>query len=372
VSDSWDIVIVGGGPAGASAAALLARQGRRVALCEGKAFPREKVCGEFMGVRARPLLARLGTLEAFDAAAGPAITRVAAHAGRRTVRGEIPVTAEGHAARAISRAALDESLLAAARAAGAWVFQPCHVSAVMGSAAEGFVVRTDGGPLRARAVALAHGLARRGDMAPAAAAPAAGAYVCFKAHFTGCDLDPATIAIGGAQGVYAGLVASSGARCSLAFVVRRDRLARVGPAPDDQLGALAAENAGFRAMLRSATRAGAWLACGPLAPGIRQVYRDGRFFLGNAAGEVHALVGEGITLALGAGGLLADAVAAHGLTEAAGRAYERAWRRSFTARYRAAQLFVNLIMRPAPAACAATLLRACPAAMNACVRWAGK
>jgi 2-polyprenyl-6-methoxyphenol hydroxylase-like FAD-dependent oxidoreductase len=380
VNDSWDIVIVGAGPAGASAATLLARQGHRIALCEGKPFPREKVCGEFLGVRARPILARLGILDLFDAAAGPPITRVQAHAAHRTLSSPIPHAPDGAAARAISRGTLDASLLAAAHAAGAHILQPCHVTTISGNLQQGFLTATDRGPLHSRLVLLAHGLAQRGDMAPETVPRdrptpvphSPGPYLCFKAHFTRCDLDPHTIAIGGARGVYVGLVTSSAARCSLAFVVHRDRLARCGNGADAQLAALLDENAGFRRLLQNATRAGPWLASGPLAPGIRQVYRDGRFFLGNAAGEVHALVGEGITLALQAGGLLADAIARHGLSEAAGRAYERRWRRAFTSRYRAAQLFANLIMRPGPAACAAVLLRACPPALCACVRWAGK
>ncbi len=379
MSDTWDIVIVGGGPAGASAAILLARQGLRVALCEGKPFPREKVCGEFLGVHARPLFARLGILDTFDAHAGPPITRVEAHAGPRSIASPLPAGANGATARAISRGTLDAHLRTAARAAGAHILQPCHVTSVSGDFQQGFLSDTDRGPLHSRIVLLAHGLAQRGDMHPIAPSPRTpnrtsrtGRYLCFKAHFTRTALDPHTIAIGGGRGVYVGLVASSADRCSLAFVVHRDRLARCGNSADDQLSALLQENAGFRSLLQSAARVGPWLASGPLAPGIRQVYRDGRFFLGNAAGEVHALVGEGITLALQAGGLLADALASHGLTPAAGRAYEQRWRRAFTSRYRAAQLFANLIMRPGPAACAATLLRACPAAMSACVRWAGK
>ncbi len=44
----YDVVIVGGGPAGASTAIHLAAHGARVLLAEQKKFPRPKLCGEFI------------------------------------------------------------------------------------------------------------------------------------------------------------------------------------------------------------------------------------------------------------------------------------------------------------------------------------
>ncbi|MTA14994.1 MAG: FAD-dependent oxidoreductase, partial [Actinobacteria bacterium] len=41
-----DVVIVGAGPAGAAAAAYLARSGRTVLLADKVAFPRDKCCGD--------------------------------------------------------------------------------------------------------------------------------------------------------------------------------------------------------------------------------------------------------------------------------------------------------------------------------------
>ncbi len=368
-----DLLIIGAGPAGSAAAILLARQGLSVALCEQKSFPREKVCGEFLGPRARPLLASLGLLEAFDAAAGPAITRLHACSAHRTLSAPLPPDPHGQPARAISRATLDELLLARAAAAGAAIHQPCHVQSVTGSLATGFTATTDAGDLHAKTLLLAHGLAQRGDMqGPPLPQSRTRGYLCFKTHLTNCPLDPSTIAIAGAPGLYAGLVHSSHDRCSLAFVVSRPRLARLGNRPDDHLAALRTENPAFARLLQNAARSDPWLASGPLDPGIRGAYHDGRFFAGNAAGEVHALVGEGITLALNAAALLADAVARHGLTGAAGFAYARGWGRAFLPRYRAAQLFANVMMRPRAAACAAGLLSACPPALRFCVRWAGK
>ena len=55
-----DVVIVGAGPAGSTAAYHLAQAGLEVALLEKTAFPREKVCGDGLTPRAVRQLVRMG------------------------------------------------------------------------------------------------------------------------------------------------------------------------------------------------------------------------------------------------------------------------------------------------------------------------
>src|SRR4051794_30141701 len=59
-SDVWDVLVVGGGPAGAAAAAWLADRGHRVLVVEKKRFPREKTCGDGLTPRAVRQLHDLG------------------------------------------------------------------------------------------------------------------------------------------------------------------------------------------------------------------------------------------------------------------------------------------------------------------------
>ena len=53
---TWDVCIVGAGPAGSTCAYYLARAGLEVLLLERHRFPRDKICGEGISPRAWPLL----------------------------------------------------------------------------------------------------------------------------------------------------------------------------------------------------------------------------------------------------------------------------------------------------------------------------
>jgi geranylgeranyl reductase family protein len=123
-----DVLIVGGGPAGAALAARLARAGRRVVLCDAARFPRHKICGEFVPPAALAWLAGIGALPAVEAL-GPR-----RHAGMAVVSpGGIEVLGRyGGGARglALRRYDLDLALLDHAARCGAEIRQECRVAAL--------------------------------------------------------------------------------------------------------------------------------------------------------------------------------------------------------------------------------------------------
>ena len=61
-----DVLIVGAGPAGSVAAAVLARAGARVRLLDRATFPRDKLCGDTVNPGTLAVLRRLGLSKPID------------------------------------------------------------------------------------------------------------------------------------------------------------------------------------------------------------------------------------------------------------------------------------------------------------------
>ncbi|PJB30883.1 MAG: hypothetical protein CO109_12895, partial [Deltaproteobacteria bacterium CG_4_9_14_3_um_filter_65_9] len=76
----FDVIVVGGGPAGSASAIFLALKGYRVALLDRAKFPRDKVCGEFISPGADPILAELGVLDSMESACETRLQGVAVSA----------------------------------------------------------------------------------------------------------------------------------------------------------------------------------------------------------------------------------------------------------------------------------------------------
>src|SRR5687768_7865769 len=105
-----DVLIIGGGPAGSTAAIVLARRGWDVTLVEQHRFPRDKVCGECLSALGWEVLGRLGLRDRFRAEVVP-LSRSSIYPRRgRPLHLSLPRPMWG-----ISRIRLDGSLLDAAR-----------------------------------------------------------------------------------------------------------------------------------------------------------------------------------------------------------------------------------------------------------------
>ncbi|GGF39312.1 FAD-dependent oxidoreductase [Aliidongia dinghuensis] len=218
-----DLLVVGGGPAGAALAIPLALAGRRVTLVERTSGPHDKVCGEFVSHEAIAYLAALGIEPAALGAVPIGRLRLA---GRRLSA----TVALPFAAMSLSRRVLDEVLLARAATAGVRVRRGRRVLALEPTAT-GFSARLDDGTaLAARQAVLATG---KHDLRGHPRAPGRqNDLVGFKSHFRLAP-DEARALAGHVELAlfadgYAGLEPIEHGLANLCLVVRRARLAALG------------------------------------------------------------------------------------------------------------------------------------------------
>jgi flavin-dependent dehydrogenase len=369
-----DALIIGGGPAGSAAAILLAKAGWRVTIVERKEFPRRKVCGEYLSATNWPLLESLGIADAFTDLAGPPVRETAIFVGDRIARAPLPrpQDSSGLWGRALSREHLDALLLEQAVRLGVQVRQPARCVQVE-RAANGFRCRIESLPgheaeeVFARIVIAAHGSWDLGSLSTErqAATPRRGDLLAFKAHFQNAGLPPGLMPLLSFADGYGGMTHCDGGRVSLSCCIRRGRLESLEreekqSAGDAVLAHVLESCPALRPVLERAALVDTWLSAGPIRPGIRRCSAEGVFIVGNAAGEAHPVVAEGISMAMQSAWLLADRLIASSGERTVARSYTRAWRQSFALRIRTAAAIAHWAMRPRLVAATLPILQTWP------------
>jgi geranylgeranyl reductase family protein len=148
----WDVVVVGAGPAGSSAALAAVRAGARTLILDRAVFPRYKTCGG--GLVGATLAALPRDLEVPVRARVDSATFSFANGQEVTRRSRVPLL------RMVNRAEFDEALLRHAVRAGAVCREAALVLGVHEDA-DVVRVRTRDGDIRARRVVGADGSASR-------------------------------------------------------------------------------------------------------------------------------------------------------------------------------------------------------------------
>ena len=394
LTQHFDALIVGSGPAGATAALLLAQAGFLVAVVEKTAFPRRKVCGEYLSATNLGLFRRLGIFDDFVRMAGPEISCVGIFSDETKLIADMPRSerSQNYWGRALRREILDTLLLERAVETGAVVRQPWSVVKIT-ETEDGFVSRIESKEsanakeIRSRIVIAAHG---SWEIGPLPTQPKRQTLkpldlLGFKAHFQNSCLPPDLMPMIVFPGGYGGMVTCDSGFTSISGCIRNDMLQALRSLYSDKKAGDAVqqhiiENCdGVRDALSNAELSGEWLSAGPIRPGIRSRYKNGIFIVGNAAGESHPIIAEGISMAIQSAWLLCEkliehkpAVLTHSRLDQIGEDYDREWLRAFAPRIKAANVFAYLAMKRSSHAVLSKLMNAFPSILTMGAKLSGK
>jgi flavin-dependent dehydrogenase len=329
-----DIVVVGGGPAGAATAIGLARGGRKVTLVERTLHAHHAVCGEFISGEALAELDALG----LDVAELGAVAIDSVALNWRAIRAEVPLP---FPARSLSRLRLDEALLTLAERAGVRMVRGVRIGTVIPDGGR-WRVHGDGWRCEARQVVLAIG---KHDLRGLRRPPGGhDDLVGFKLHWR---LRPdQTAALSGRvelslfPGGYAGLELVERGVANLSLVVQR---ARIGDGWDDLLARVRGGAESLDERLGQAEPL--WdrpLATAALPYGYLSRVRDGIWRVGDQAAVIPSFAGDGLAIALFSARMAAERIVLGGEAED----YQAALSARLTPQVRKALWLSRLMVRP--------------------------
>ena len=364
----YDIIIIGAGPAGTTAAIKLAQDGRQVLLLEKSRFPREKLCGEFITPECLDVFDRLGVRKRMFDAGAQVIRRFTLFApDGRSLSVPMEWIAGGHPhAIGLSRAMMDWVLLERAREVGVDVREGFYVSPRL---------RREGG------LSLIEGKAGSTveSLSASLVIDASGRNGVFSnqvqqpvSRFKGSRLFGCKVHLRGVEGLhelgelfffrdgYGGMSEIENDRVNLCFLTTEATLREAKGDREHLLDLTLRSNPASRRRLQHATIDGEWLGAGPLIYGRRRTMA-GVLTIGDAAAFIDPFTGSGMLLALTSGELAAKVVSeafAMGGREVAiiDQRYDALYRAQFGWRFRVSAMLRSLAFNPTARNALVTLL----------------
>lgn len=327
----FDLVVLGGGPGGCSAAILAAREGADVLLLERSAYPRHKVCGEFVSPESLPLLADLLGQQQYENLPSCPIEQVAISADGNTAT--IPVAP---AAASITRFILDDALWQAAITAGVTCRQKTTANQLAGEGP--FTIKTSAGDFSAKAVIDASG---RWSNLNATVETNSDKLLGIKAHFKG-NTRLRSVHLYFFSGGYCGIQPLAGGLVNACALVRASAASTL-----DQVFALHpqlfAESRDWVPMMEP-------VYTSPLIFRKPEPARGNVLRVGDAAGFVDPFTGDGIALALHSGKVAAQSLnpffQGEGSLEGSVETYRKAYSQKLLPVFRGSQVLRRIMAAP--------------------------
>jgi menaquinone-9 beta-reductase len=314
----YDVIIVGGGPAGSAAAIVLASSGARVALLEARRMPREKLCGEFITPECFPILSRLGVLGTVLASGANRITTLTLSVPQvplitASIRDFSP---GGESALGLSRKRFDAILFEEAARSGAECIEGvavrnCTFGECGADGVEGVRLR-ESTPVKFQGSIIIDASGKNSRIAATAdrrAPQSRGSRLyAVKTHLERVAGVEDQVELNIFPGGYGGLSRVEDGTTNVCLITTDDVLKKSGHDRSKILRDTIMKNPLARERLGSAKIAGEWLTVGPLSFGTRHLSRDRVIAVGDASGMIDPFTGTGIQIALRTGEAAAEAI----------------------------------------------------------------
>lgn len=348
-----EITVVGGGPAGSTAAIYLAEYGYDVCLVEKKIFPRDVLCGEFLSREVVTHLKELNLFSEFLNLKPNSINSFALFADKNDVSTQL-----GFQAYSLKRSAFDDLLLKNAKSKGVTVYQPYEVLEI-GKENNSYKLSLKSSVqssqvISSRYVIAAYGKRNNLD------AKLDRKFISHKSNLNGIkyhvhksylnDIRDNQIQIYADDGIYCGV--NSVTDDEVTFCLLEDRQYFLGTSIQS-LKKLAERKEKFQALFNSkiedAFKSNKVYGAGNIYFGRRNKVESGIFMIGDAAQVIAPLAGDGISMAMDSAKLLGNLfndkkqinISDDNLCEL----YNREWQKHFDRRLRTALFVQNILFK---------------------------
>lgn len=311
-----DVLVIGGGPAGSATALHLARRGLDVLVFDRQSFPRDKPCGEGIMPHGVRMLAELGVLDRIPPAERNWFRGITYVAGASRAVGDFPMLEGGFdRGLGVRRIVLDQAMQEAARAAGVRFAEPEAVTGITfeGGLPVGVQTRSGGGDRtwRGRFVVGADGnRSQTRKRLGLDVTPSKRRRYGVRAHLRFSDPgrigDTVEVYVTPRGEVYTTPVAPD--VLLVALLLEQPSMDQFGGRLEEAWEAFLRDDPVLAARFGGGERISPVLAAGPLSSRSKRPICDGACLVGDAAGFIDPITGEGISIALTSARLAAEAI----------------------------------------------------------------
>lgn len=336
---SIDVIIVGGGLSGLTAAIHLSKSGLKVLIIEKQSYPRHKVCGEYLSKEVLPYLDSLG-LDIFQK--NPAIIE---RVEISTIKGNLISGKLEQGGIGLSRFLLDTYMLEKAIKNGCILIQDTVLS-ISQLEVHAEVLTEKHGMIKARKVLAAYGKRSNLDLIQNRRfLRQDSSWLGVKAHYRG-NFPNDLVALHHFKGGYCGVSQVENSIINICYLTTYESFKKAKNIDDFQMQVMS-ENPFLRELFNSCEAIFQPISIGQVSFAGKTTTESDVLMLGDTAGLIHPFCGNGMAIAIHSAKLAAELVienlAEGNLNSELSRRYSILWNKEFKKRIDRSKVWAALI-----------------------------